>query len=201
VYTTPFGLGPAVATRFDSTGVVTQTFTLNAPILSGIDADTAGNVYIATYSSGTIEKFTPDGIFLNSTVIGGHVDDIAIDEVGQRLFVAREFGAGVGIKVFDIAGPEPVFMHDITTPVQSMAVGIHFAAESGNILVTDFGGISLDPRGLEYSPAGVLLAEYRPAGAGVAWDITTFVVPEPSSAALLLVGSLGFALRRRTIRR
>jgi hypothetical protein len=147
-------------------------------------------------------KFAPNGTFLNSISLGvTGADDLAIDEVGNRLFVADEHSAGLGIKIFDISGATPILMDSIATPVSADIVGLHYAAESGNILAVDFGVDSGDPRGLEYSPMGTLLREYRPSNADVSWDITTFVIPEPASLALVFAGLLGFecnARRRRS---
>jgi hypothetical protein len=212
VYTTPSSLGPIFgvnyATRFNSAGAVTGTFSHpNFSHLEGIDADAAGNVYIVEGevfpTPDRLYKFAPDGTFLNSIPLGfTSAADLAIDEVGNRLFVADQFGAGLGIKVFDISGAIPILTGSVVTPVSANIFGVDYAAESGNILATDFGAGSGDPRGLEISPLGVLLAEYRPTSVDSAWDITTFsTIPEPGSMVLMLLGVVGLVVKRSAQRR
>jgi len=200
VYTTADGLGGAVAQRFNATGALTQSFFGTSGNFLGIDADAAGNVYVAQKTGpnpANLLKFAPTGALINTTPLGTiNPWDLAIDETGQRLFIADQASATAGIKVFNIAGAAPVFSTAILTPAQSLIFGVHFAAESGNILAVDSGDFSNDPRGLEYSPIGVLIAQYRPTNIRHGQDITTFV-PEPSSAILLLVGMFGVAQKRR----
>ena len=193
VYTTHFSLGPPVATRFNSSGAVTQTY--SHPLmeeLAGVDADADGNVYVVDdFITKVLYKFAADGTFLTSVPLGTiNPTDVAIDEAADRLYMADEFGGPLGIKVFDISGPIPILTGGIATPPTSNIAGVHFAAESGNILATDFGVTSDDPRGLEFSPSGTLLREYRPTGARNAWDITTFV-PEPGIVCLFVLGTVG----------
>jgi DNA-binding beta-propeller fold protein YncE len=186
--------GFGVAVRMNSSGLETQQFTGTGQF-HGIDADATGNVYVGqlTSTAHNLLKFAPNGSLLNTTSLGvlSSPGDIAIDEAGNRLFLADGVN-GLGIKIFDIAGAAPVLTGSIVTPFGALIRGVHYAAESGNIFALDTGDFSGDPRGLEYSPAGVLLREYRPTGAVHAGDITTFV-PEPSSFALLVIGLFGFA--------
>jgi hypothetical protein len=172
-----------------------------------MDADAAGNVYIASSSpggSGTVRsllKFASDGTFLNSTPLGDiRPRDIAIDEATNRLFIADSGSTTLGIKIYSIAGAMPSFLGSIATPANTAMEGIHFAAESGNILATDLGPLSSDPRGFELSPSGTVLQNYRPTNVSLAWDITTFVpIPEPASLAIVFVGlfAMGIHARRR----
>ena len=149
VYTNPSALGAPGATRLNSAGVVTQTFfhaTMNEN--AGMDADAAGNVCIAdrTGLTTTLFKFAPNGTFINSTPLGAfRARDLAIDEAGNRLFLT-DTGSPIGIKIFDISGLIPVPTGGITTPLGATIEGIHYAAESGRILATDFGIPSNDPR-------------------------------------------------------
>jgi hypothetical protein len=198
VYTTHFSIGPAIATRFNSAGAITQTYSVSGSNeLSGIDADVAGNVYVVDKSNGRLVKFAANGTLLNSIPVSRSSDDLAIDEAGNRLFLADEFAAGLGVKVFDLSGLIPVLTGSIVTPANSNIVGVHFAAESGNILAVDFGAGSNTPRGLEYSPSGTLLRQYQPTAAALASDITTLPIPEPSSLAMLLIGTLALKAGRR----
>jgi hypothetical protein len=161
--------------RYNSSGGVSMTFNGG----DGIDADAAGNVYVA--GAGSLTKYAPNGAFLNSTSLGSiNPADLSIDEAGRRLYLADDADGSGGIRIFDISGAAPSLVGSIATPSNAELFGIHFAPESGNILVTDLGFLgSNDPRGLEYSPSGVLLREYRPAGAEAALDIVTFSAPEP----------------------
>ena len=203
VYSTPTHtlFEPQIGRRFDASGVVTQTFSnpgIQRP--EGIDADAAGNVYIVddhpSLTANRLFKFAPDGTFLNSISLGTTTAaDLAIDEAGNRLFVAVEFSAGLGVKIFDISATVPAPLGSIVTPANANIFGVYFAPESGNVLATDDGAGSDDPRGLEYSPAGVLLREYRAANHELAFDIATFApVPEPDSATLALAGMIAFLL-------
>jgi hypothetical protein len=198
VYTTPFSIGPPVATRYDSTGTPTQSF-VGVSEFAGIDADAAGNVYIVdnAFMESSLRKYAPDGTFLNSTPFPGQAQDLSIDEASNLLYAADASGSADGIKIYDISGAAPGLVGMISTPTTTNLLGIHFAAESGNILVTQFDGI--DPRGLEYSSGGVLLREYRTARPDFALDITTFI-PEPGSLSLVVVAmiALGFNARRRS---
>lgn len=203
VYTNPGGVaGAAVTTRFNSSGVATETFShVSMTRHAGVDADDDGNVYIADRAIGgsSLFKFASDGTFLNSISLGSIVpSDLSIDESSDLLYLADENDLGHGVKIFDISGAMPTSAGSMATPADAVIEGVHFAAESGNVLATDFGVFSFDPRGLEYSPAGVLLDEYRPTDPRLAFDITTYV-PEPSSLVLIALGLLvlGHSARSR----
>jgi DNA-binding beta-propeller fold protein YncE len=198
VYTTllafpiPPGMGSAV--RLNSAGAITGTFAADR----GIDADAVGNVY--AINTGMLVKYAPNGVFINSIAVGTSAWDLAIDESGSRLFLSDQ---GNTVSIYDISGAIPSLSASLVTPASADIVGVHFASESGNILVTDHGFGSLDPRGLEYSPSHVLLDEYRPTFGGEvvlqAWDITTFPIPEPSSMLLVVAGvvAAGISARRQ----
>jgi formylglycine-generating enzyme required for sulfatase activity len=186
------------AVRFNSAGAVTGTFFVpGAYLLNGIDADASGNVYVVNqtfFDPVFLYKFASDGTFLNSIPVG--YGDISIDEVNQRLYLAEGFRIGI----YDISGTVPVLAGTIATPVNSSIYRVHYAAESGNVLATDLGDFSGDPRGLEYSPLGTLVAEYRPINAYSARDIVT-MVPEPGSMGLVSLAFVGIGLTRRPWRR
>lgn len=197
------GLGSMAATRLDAGGFVSQTFT--HPDLDGyrgIDADSDGNVYIANSAGpGTqsLFKFAPDGTFISNTSLGSiNPYDISIDETGERLIMADQDSTH-GVKIFDISGPVPTLVDSILT-LGSSIVGVYYAPESGNILAAELAHALIEvPSGYEFSPDGdTLLATYTLAGAALGWDIVTAPqIPEPASAALMLVavGACGF--RRR----
>jgi hypothetical protein len=197
VYTTAGGgFAGFSAIRFNSDGAVTGTFYHPRMAFSrGIDADASGNVYVvgSPFDDWDLLKFASDGTFLNSIPLTLDAGDISIDEVNQRLYLARSL---FGIQIYDISGAVPVLAGVIVTPVNSSINGVHYAAESGNVVTTDSGNSSGDPRGLEYSPLGTLIAEYRPTNASYAIDIIT-MVPEPGSMGLVSLAFVAFGLTRR----
>jgi hypothetical protein len=193
VYMTNFNSGPTIATRFNSAGAITQTFAGTGDF-EGIDADAAGNVYTVGFG-GTLAKYSPAGTLLASVSAPFASSDLAIDESGNRLFLASKLNVGAGIRTYDISGAAPVFAGSIATPTGRIIVGVHFAAESGNVFATDTLGF-----GYEYSPGGSLVRQYHPAGATLASDIATLPVPEPSAAIMLLIATgemMWLGLRRR----
>lgn len=200
VYTSQSVLGPSdVVTRFNSLGVVTQTYgSGNSGSVRGVDADAAGNVYVAHHlgiSSGTLSKYAANGTFLNSVALDFSPFDLSIDEVGQRLYVADGTIGGPGIRILDISGAIPSSIGSIATPAGERGVGIHYSPSSSSVLVsmeTALGG-----HGLEYSLAGSLLDEYSVANTIIMFDITTLPIPEPSTIALLMVGVVGAGWRGR----
>jgi hypothetical protein len=207
IYTNPGPLGQPVATRFNSAGVVTQLFTdPGLHQLAGMDADAAGNVYVADIfgSTRSLFKFTPAGVFLTSIPLDPSIvpRDMAIDEASNRLYLAdgSSSGPATKIRVFNIAGAVPVAAGTLPTPAGATIEGIHFAAESGNILVTDFGVPSNIPRGFELSPTGTLLQTYTPTPASFGFDITTFVIPEPAASLLAGIGVCAICFRRSALR-
>lgn len=200
VYTTASSLGPAVATRFDYTGTVTQTYSSpTGQEFRGIDADSSGNVYIAVQyanpTSYSIEKYDAAGTFLSSTPVDATPFDLAIDEAGKRLFLADEDPATGGIKVYGISGAAPVYMNSIPVPTDSVMSGVSYSSNLDRILVTDSGAISDTPRGWDMSPDGYIFNTYIPSGADVAFDIIR--VPEPSSLMLALLAISGVTWYRR----
>jgi hypothetical protein len=210
VYSTTGGFeftGIATATRFNSVGAATQSYLASGSGFSGIDADAAGNVYVAQglygLTTGSLYKYAPNGELLTVIPLEFSPDDISIDEAGNRLFISDPLSAGQGIKIYDISGPSPAFIASIATPTSAYILGLHYEPESGNILAVDGGFFSHDPRGLEFSPTGTLLREYRPSAATsttvIADDIVSFV-PEPSCFALFAIGMLVGVLNLRTRR-
>jgi hypothetical protein len=192
VYAAGF-LRTAVATRFNSLGVVTQTFSHPDLVrLNGIDADNEGNVYIVSRRSQDdvrLFKFAQDGTFLNSTLLGATpARDLAIDESGRQLFLAIDAGTITErIQVFDISGGVPTFVDSIATPPSASLLGVHFAPRTSNILATQW---ITTPRGLEYSPNGTFLAQYVVTGGRNVFDIATLPVPEPEMTVIILAGIL-----------
>jgi hypothetical protein len=204
IYATPLAEpGPAMAARFNSAGVLTQSFYIpDGSGINGIDADADGNVYVVetlSYRNSFLYKFAQNGTFLNRTLLPFVLvgDDIAIDEVGKRLFIADEFDGSQGIKVFDISGATPSFINSITTPANGAYHGVDYSEGSGDLLVVDTGILSHDPRGLEYSPNGTLLREYRAFNGSTLYDIVAAAVPEPNTGLLALLGC-GFIWRGRS---
>jgi hypothetical protein len=190
IYASSEGIDNLPSIRLDATGALTQSFV--GRNFKGIDADAAGNVYVADYLSDALLKFDANGKYLNSTSLAFSPCDIAVDEVGRRLFVTAPFSDEAGIKVFDISAATPSYLQTIATPPSAFMYGIHFATESGHLFATDWGTFSHDPRGLEFGSDGALIHEYRPQWQGpfAVGDIVTYV-PEPNCR---MVGMLAVAL-------
>jgi hypothetical protein len=199
VYTSHSALGPSDAvTRFNSLGVVTQTYgSGNSGSVRGIDADAAGNVYVAQSfgGSGSLSKYAANGTFLNSVALNFSPFDLSIDEIGQQLYLADGAIGGPGIRILDISGAMPSSIGSIATPAAERGVGIHYSPSSNTVLLTT--ETALGGHGLEYSLAGALLDEYAVADTIFMLDITTMPIPEPSSLALLMVGVVGVGLLGR----
>lgn len=194
VYTSSAALRSAVATRFDSSGAVTQTFTSpTANMFVGIDADAEGNVYIATGDA--IEKYAPNGDFLSATPIDAQAFDMSIDEQGQVLYLTDSGAPLAGVRRYDISSGAPVLDGTIPTPAESAIAGLHYSPQLGTLFATDQGPLSGDPRGMQLALDGTLLATYRPEDIDVALDIV--YVPEPMSALLLAGAVMGVATGRK----
>jgi hypothetical protein len=192
----------ATATRFNSAGTITGTFQVPSTFsLGGVDADADGNTYIIKKSaSAEIVKFDSAGTLLNSTPVLTGADDVSIDEVGKRMFIANETNSASSILIYDISGAAPVFTGSIAGPPGSVLVGVSYTPGSGNILAADFGlrttGLDM-PRGYEFSPSGVLLRTYIPTSAQFAFDIIAYQVPEPSTILCIAMALPGMAFVRR----
>ncbi len=84
VYVRGLKSGP-IFYRLDSLGEHRKTFfVLDTFSLAGIDADAAGNVFVADYDNLSLVKFSSNGTQLSSTPINLNVEpgDISIDEAG-----------------------------------------------------------------------------------------------------------------------
>ena len=205
VYSTTGGLEPGnkTLTRYDSAGAVTLSVTsTSASGLLGIDADSAGNIYVVADSGlgstpNWIEKYDSAGNLLNSTPVLGTPYDISIDEVGQQLFVA---GQNSEIQIFDIGGPAPVLSGTINTPSDWITGGVGFSSDNGTLMVAENGIFTGVAAGYELALDGTVLNSYLPSSAELAFDIlVTKSVPEPSTlvlAGLGLLSVVGYRVRR-----
>ena len=140
---------PRTNLRYNSSGTLSETFSHPSLVFpDAIDADAAGNVWIANGAAVGIGdelfKFSADGTFLANYDLDGIVSnpsDMAIDESGQRLFIADEFGgSSAGVKLFDISGSSPTFVRSLATPGLSGVLGLSYDDATGNLLVADDSG-------------------------------------------------------------
>jgi DNA-binding beta-propeller fold protein YncE len=157
---------------------------------SGVDADAAGNVYITLNG---IRKYSPDGQLLNTTPISGVTGDLAVDEIGQTLYLGRGTNIGQGpvgeILAYDISTPTPTFLHSIPGPPGMF--GISFDPVSGNLFAANlFGGSAW-----EIATDGTIVQKYSLPGMYV-HDVVAIRVPEIFSLGMLVAAIACGPLRR-----
>jgi hypothetical protein len=184
-------LDAGVPRRLNPDGSPSMTFP-SASFEYGIDADAAGNVYIARQSLGAplgIYKYSPSGVEIG--FISGYHFDIAIDEVGQMLYSATD-----AIEAYDISGPTPTFVRSIPAP--SSPAGISFDPVSGHLFATSLvGGYAR-----ELTTDGVLVRQYNVPGTNP-FDAIAIRVPEASTLSMLIAAIACYPMRlknRATVR-
>jgi hypothetical protein len=125
-----------------------------SPFASGFDSpqglafDTAGNLYVANYNSGTVSKVTPTGTVSTFASGLGHPDGgLAFDAAGN-LYVA-DFGNNLIRKVTP-AGVVSTFVFNINNPA-----ALAFDA-AGNLYVANLGNTGQPQTVSKVTPAGVV---------------------------------------------
>jgi sugar lactone lactonase YvrE len=152
--------------------------------------DSAGNLYITSYSTGDVGKYTAAGGVLNSTLftVSGGAYGLAID-ASDNLYVVAPNSARVGKYTSSGGVINAAFLTGLSAPFFTAVDG------GGNVYVNTATGIA------RYSPAGALLNSTFITGLSNPGSFAFLAVPEPSTWALLLTG-LGLlvlpAVRRRS---
>jgi hypothetical protein len=168
--------------RLNPDGSLSQVFTTRG-FNYGIDADANGNVYVKRLDA--IYKYNAVGAEIGFTA-DPHGGDIAIDEIGQVLYVARG-----GIRAYDISGELPVFVKSIPTPAEF--AGLAFDPRFGHL----FGTGLFEGKGWELTTSGQVIRDFKPDDSILAFDIVPVHVPEPSALALAACSLFAISLIRR----
>ncbi|MEO6847808.1 MAG: PEP-CTERM sorting domain-containing protein [Chthoniobacterales bacterium] len=151
----------------------------------GLAIDTAGNVYVANYTLGTIGKWTPGSSTYNGSFITGigtsNVGGITLDATGN-IYVSFLNGS---IHKYDSSGLNgSVFATGMNHPYQLATDGTYlYSANSGSNSVGRY-LLSNGSIGTNTFITGLS----NPIGIAVVMP-----VPEPSSVALVCIGGVAFA--------
>lgn len=181
--------------RFDATtGARDLSWSAQAPSLdgpSGIAFDAVGNLYVAGRFSNNVVRFSANGTF--SAVLGTVSSAFGLALLPDQRLVAAS-GTGGSVQAFSNPSGTPTQANFVSGSL-SFPVGVELTA-SGQLLVADYGAAALR---LYSSETGASLGNLT-AGGPLSGPNFVTVVPEPSSALLIMVGVMiaGLGRRRRT---
>jgi sugar lactone lactonase YvrE len=186
--------------------------------------DSGGNLYVANYVAGSIQKFGPTGANLGNFITGIFTPDgLAFDSSGN-LYVSS-YGDGTVLK-YSSSGTLLASIGSGLGPqgLTFDSAGNLYVAYSGNgvvkkynsagVFVSNFASGLTQPTDLAFDPNGYLYVTdwgssgkveiYSPLGADLGPFLSNapyasgiLIVPEPGSVALLLAGSAIGAGRRK----
>ncbi len=210
--------------RYNSNGQGTQLGSGYTYWFNGAAADQSGNFYFGNQSTG-IARIDPAGHWSLFATTSGTVDGLAFDS-GGNLYAA----IGTSIWKFNSLGQGSVFSTQAPVNTMGLAIDNHgylYAADfsygrivkfdsSGNASVFASSGLS-GPVGLAFDSSGYLYAANRSSGTIERFDqnahgtlfasglytpnyLAVQAIPEPSSVALLALGSSAILLRRSSCR-
>jgi PEP-CTERM motif len=200
------GLGLGLGERVTEAVPVTWEFSGEIAIVTDIDNDLGGAITVGTPFSGsfTFESNTPDG---NPSVAVGRYDNpvTAISgSIGASAFTGSgAFGSQIGINDSPV-GDTDIFglgVQNLIAPdfngVFSFSLG--YAGSSGTLLESD--ALPLFPADLDATDTAPVLFRWDRVGDDIliAGELTV-LVPEPGSIALLALGAIAIARRRRSPR-
>ena len=151
---------------------------------TGLAFDAAGNLFVANYSNGTVEKFSPTGADLGTFASGlDGPQGLAFDSAGNLYVTNGQFNATGG--VVEKFSPTRVDLGAFASTGLSGPVALAFDP-AGNLYVANYSGDTIQ----EFSPTGNNLGGFTagPRPSGIAILVTGASVPEPSSLVMGLMG-------------
>jgi glucose/arabinose dehydrogenase len=188
-------MGDSIGNISDFTpGGVQSTFAsgLEDPYATGLAFNSAGDLFVgesynSAPNSGYIDEITPNGVV--STFASGLEDPYALAFNSSGDLFAADFNTGY---IYEYApnGARSIFASGLKNP-EGMAFN-----SAGDLFVTNSGGGQI----IEFTPGGVrstFTALNVPDA--LAFQGVTLPVPEPSAWGLLIVGTIGFFVRRRSV--
>ena len=191
--------------ELDSSGLLAATIGLGTGLssVSGLAFDTSGNLYVSDGVTGRINKFSPAGAFLSTivsanTTLASGAGALLVN--GSTLLVSDTFGSvgqnwGSSILAFGLDGAaHGSFISDAHL---NGPAGMAFGPD-GNFYVVNYAGGNV----VRFTAAGsfvdTFIPDNPPSGRFIAFAPNAIApVPEPTSVAMLGLGLLALAVRRR----
>ncbi|MEW6536890.1 MAG: hypothetical protein AB1454_14865 [Candidatus Auribacterota bacterium] len=172
---------------------------------TGITFDSAGNMYVAAHTTSTINKYTKDGVFLQTIVSGSVADlmDIVVTPSGD---LAASYYYSDTLKILDI-NTGAVKATQTVPSVWGLAIG-----PDGNLYVTNgdsdtilqlnsVSGAVLDSTFAYYSYGSGTTIPYNPTFIGFVSTEPVYAVPEPLTAVLLGMAVIRFGCVRKSTKK